>query len=94
MAVTLYRQVGKGKARRYQKVNLGRRRRPADNGGASYLQVLTSETNYFSGTQPGASPAQRALSARAALRGAGRRVATIGYLKCKDRVGRGAGTRQ
>jgi len=25
MAVTLYRQVGKGKARRYQKVNLGRR---------------------------------------------------------------------
>ena len=24
MAVTLYRQVGKGKARRYQKVNLGR----------------------------------------------------------------------
>jgi outer membrane protein TolC len=48
MAVTLYRQVGKGKARRYQKVNLGRRRRPADNGSASYLQVLTSETNYFS----------------------------------------------
>jgi len=30
MAVTLYRQVGKGKARRYQKVNLGRERRPAD----------------------------------------------------------------
>jgi hypothetical protein len=30
MAVPLYRQVGKGKARRYQKVNLGRRRRPAD----------------------------------------------------------------
>jgi hypothetical protein len=30
MAVTLYRQVGKGKARRYQKVNLGRGRRPAD----------------------------------------------------------------
>jgi len=28
MAVTLYRQVGKGKARRYQKVNLGRGRRP------------------------------------------------------------------
>ena len=27
MAVTLYRQVGKGKARRYQKVNLGRGRR-------------------------------------------------------------------
>jgi hypothetical protein len=26
MAVTLYRQVGKGKARRYQKVNLGRGR--------------------------------------------------------------------
>jgi hypothetical protein len=30
MAVTLYRQVGKGKARRYQKVNLGRGRRPSD----------------------------------------------------------------
>jgi integrase len=30
MAVTLYRQVGKGKARRYQKVNLGRGRRPAE----------------------------------------------------------------
>jgi hypothetical protein len=30
MAVTLYRQVGKGKTRRYQKVNLGRGRRPAD----------------------------------------------------------------
>jgi len=30
MAVTLYRQVGKGRARRYQKVNLGRGRRPAD----------------------------------------------------------------
>ena len=30
MAVTLYRQIGKGKARRYQKVSLGRGRRPAD----------------------------------------------------------------
>jgi hypothetical protein len=30
MAVALYRQVGKGKAGRYQKVNLGRGRRPAD----------------------------------------------------------------
>ncbi len=30
MAVTLYRQVGKGKARRYQKVNLGRGRRPTN----------------------------------------------------------------
>ncbi len=30
MAVTLYRQVGKGKARRYQKVHLGRGRRLAD----------------------------------------------------------------
>ena len=28
MAVTLYRRVGKGKARRYQKVNLGRGCRP------------------------------------------------------------------
>ena len=32
MAVTLYRQVGKGKARRYQKVNLGRGRRPTNLG--------------------------------------------------------------
>jgi hypothetical protein len=30
MGVALYRQVGKGKSRRYQKVNLGRGRRPAD----------------------------------------------------------------
>lgn len=30
MAVTLYRQVGKGKASRYQKLNLGRGRRQAD----------------------------------------------------------------
>jgi hypothetical protein len=29
MAVTLYRQVGKGETRRYQKVNPGRGRRPA-----------------------------------------------------------------
>ncbi len=30
MAVTLYRQVGKGGNRRYKKVNLGPGRRPAD----------------------------------------------------------------
>ena len=30
MAVTLYRQVGKGKDRRYKRVNLGPGRRPAD----------------------------------------------------------------
>jgi len=29
-AVALYRQVGKGRARRYQKVNLSRGRRPVD----------------------------------------------------------------
>src|SRR5580692_9462900 len=38
MAVTLYRQVGKGKARRYQKVNLGRGRRPADLTGPYFLR--------------------------------------------------------
>ena len=32
MAVTLYRQLGKGKARRYQKVNLGPGRRPTKTG--------------------------------------------------------------
>ena len=50
-------------------------------GGASYLQVLTSETNYFStGAQPGASPAQRAFGASSALPGAGRRVAIISVI--------------
>ena len=39
MAVTLYRQVGKGKARRYQKVNLGRGRRPADLTGPYFLRT-------------------------------------------------------
>jgi hypothetical protein len=38
MAVTLYRQVGKGKARCYQKVNLGRGRRPADLTGPYFLR--------------------------------------------------------
>jgi hypothetical protein len=38
MAVTLYRQIGKGKARR--KVNLGRRRRPADLTGPYFLAVF------------------------------------------------------
>ena len=37
MAVNLYRQVGKGKDRRYQKVNLGRGRRPADLTGPYFL---------------------------------------------------------
>ena len=48
------------------------------NGGASYLQVLTSETNYFSAElKSSASPAQRAISARAALPGPWRWLATI-----------------
>src|SRR5712672_1361424 len=38
MAVTLYRQVGKGKARRYQKVNLGRGRRPTNLAGPCFLR--------------------------------------------------------
>jgi len=38
MAVTLHRQVGKGKDRRYQKVNLGRGRRPADLTGPYFLR--------------------------------------------------------
>jgi integrase len=47
MAVTLYRQVGKGKARRYQKVNLGRGRRPADLTGPYFLRYSLAE-----GTRP------------------------------------------
>jgi hypothetical protein len=47
MAVTLYRQVGKGKARRYQKVNLGRGRRPADLTGPYFLRYSLGD-----GTRP------------------------------------------
>ena len=47
MAVTLYRQVGKGKARRYQKVNLGRGRRPADLTGPYFLRYSLAD-----GTRP------------------------------------------
>jgi hypothetical protein len=47
MAVTLYRQVGKGKARRYQKVNLGRGHRPADLAGPYFLRYSVAD-----GTRP------------------------------------------
>lgn len=47
MAVTLYRQVGKGKARRYQKVDLGRGRRPADLTGPYFLRYSLPD-----GTRP------------------------------------------
>jgi hypothetical protein len=47
MAVTLYRQVGKGKARRYQKVNLGRGHRPADLKGPYFLRYSLAD-----GTRP------------------------------------------
>jgi len=47
MAVTLYRQVGKGKARRYQKVNLGPGRRPADLTGPYFLRYSLAN-----GTRP------------------------------------------
>ncbi|MBV8052629.1 MAG: hypothetical protein JOZ80_15670, partial [Acidobacteriaceae bacterium] len=47
MAVTLYRQVGKGKARRYQKINLGRGRRPADLTGPYFLRYSLAD-----GTSP------------------------------------------
>ena len=47
MAVTLYRQVGKGKARRYQKVNLGRGRRPANLAGPYFLRYSLAD-----GTRP------------------------------------------
>jgi hypothetical protein len=45
MAVTLYRQVGKGKDRRYQKVNLGRGRRPADLTGPYFLRYSLADGN-------------------------------------------------
>jgi integrase len=47
MAVTLYRQVGKGKTRRYQKVNLGRGRRPNDFTGPYFLRYSLAN-----GTRP------------------------------------------
>ena len=49
MAVTIYiyRQVGKSKDRRYQKVNLGRGRRPADLTGPFLLRYLLPD-----GTRP------------------------------------------
>ena len=43
MAVTLYRQVGKGKARRSQKVNLGRGSRPADLTGPYFLRYSLAD---------------------------------------------------
>ena len=47
MAVTLCRPVGKGKDRRYQKVNLGRGRRPADLTGPYFLRYSLAD-----GTRP------------------------------------------
>jgi len=47
MAVTLYRQVGKGKSRRYQKVNRGRGRRPADLNGPYFVRYSLAD-----GTRP------------------------------------------
>jgi len=44
MAVTLYRQLGKGNARRYQKVNLGRGRRPADLTGPYFLRCSLADS--------------------------------------------------
>jgi hypothetical protein len=43
MAVTLYRQVGKGKAQRYQKVNLGRGCRPTDLAGPYFLRYSLAD---------------------------------------------------
>jgi hypothetical protein len=47
MAVTLYRQVGKGKARRYQKLNRGRGCRPTDLAGPYFLRYSLAD-----GTRP------------------------------------------
>ncbi len=43
MAVTLYRQVRKGKARRYRKVNLGKGCRPADLTGPYFLRYSLAD---------------------------------------------------
>jgi hypothetical protein len=47
MAVTLYRQVGKGKDRRYRKVNVGRGRRRSDLTGPYFLRYSLAD-----GTRP------------------------------------------
>jgi integrase len=47
MAVTLYRQVGKGRARRYMKVNLGPGRRPTNLAGPYFLRYSLPD-----GTRP------------------------------------------
>jgi hypothetical protein len=47
MAVTLYRQVGKGKARRYQKVNLGRGRRATNLAGPHFLRYNALASKNF-----------------------------------------------
>src|SRR6201982_188482 len=47
MPVTLYGRGGKGKARHYQKVNLGRGRRPADLTGPYFLRYSLAD-----GTRP------------------------------------------
>lgn len=44
IAVTLYRQVGKGKARRYQKVNLGRGRRPTNLAGPYFIRYSLADS--------------------------------------------------
>ena len=43
MAVTLYRQVGKGKTRRYKKVNLGPGRRPTNLAGPYFLRYSLAD---------------------------------------------------
>lgn len=43
MAVTLYRQVCNGKARRYQKVNLGRWAPPSDLTGPYFLRYSLAD---------------------------------------------------
>ncbi len=47
MAVTLHRQVGKGKARRYHKVKCGRGRRPTNLAGPYFLRYSLAD-----GTRP------------------------------------------
>ena len=52
MAVTLYRQVGKGKARNYQKINLGRKSPTPFISGSLSLRSFKAKTNKAKARRP------------------------------------------
>ena len=77
MAVTLYRQVGKGKARRYQKVNLGRGRRPADLTGPYFLRYSLADS-----TRPWGSTSATISMRRSRPVNASRHTSTLSTQTC------------